>query len=138
MNRSDLQTLADLRVEDARILLDAGRHGAAYYLAGYAVECALKACVAKQIREFDFPDKKLVNDSYVHDLSKLLNISGVKNLHDAEMDRNHSFATNWGIVKDWTETSRYQVTTPEPRARDFFSAVTDPTDGVITWLKKHW
>ena len=35
---------------------------AAYYMIGYCVECALKACIAKQIRRFDFPDKKLVLD----------------------------------------------------------------------------
>jgi hypothetical protein len=50
MNRRDLQTLADLRVTDGEKLVDAGRFSAAYYLLGYAVECALKACIAKQIR----------------------------------------------------------------------------------------
>ncbi|HYI10667.1 MAG TPA: DNA-binding protein [Thermoanaerobaculia bacterium] len=138
MNRSDLQKLTDLRLEDAKVLLDASRFEAAYYLLGYAVECALKSCIAKQIREFDFPDKKLVNDSYVHDLKKLLNISGIERFHDAEMSRNRAFATNWGIVKDWSENTRYQVTTAESLVRDFFAAVTEPPDGVITWLKKYW
>ena len=105
---------------------------------GYAVECALKSCIAKQIREYDFPDKKLLKDSYVHDLTQLLNISGIKQLHDAEMRQNRAFATNWGIVKDWSEKIRYEVTAAEPVVRDFFAAVTDPTDGVIPWLKKHW
>ena len=75
MNRSELQKIAELRVGDAKVLLDAGRYEAAYYLAGYAIECALKACIAKQIKQFDFPDKKVVTDSYVHDLTKLLRLS---------------------------------------------------------------
>ena len=48
MNRRDLQQLADDRVLDAEALLNAGRWAAAYYLSGYAVECALKARIARQ------------------------------------------------------------------------------------------
>ena len=59
MNRSSLQNLANERIKDAEALLMAGRWSGAYYLAGYAVECALKACFAKQTREYDFPQKSL-------------------------------------------------------------------------------
>jgi HEPN domain-containing protein len=138
MNRADLQQLADDRLEDAKVLLDAGRYSAAYYLAGYAVECGLKACVAKQIREFDFPEKKLVIDSYSHDLAKLLRLSGVSHLHEAELRAKAAFGTNWGIVKDWTEESRYDPAVPEKTARDMYAAISDPNDGVLTWLKKYW
>jgi hypothetical protein len=55
MNRFDLQKMAEERVADAAALLDAGRFQAAYYLCGYAIECALKACIARKTREFDFP-----------------------------------------------------------------------------------
>ena len=47
LTRSDFQQLADVRAAEAAALLAAGRWDGAYYLAGYAVECALKACVAK-------------------------------------------------------------------------------------------
>jgi HEPN domain-containing protein len=47
MNRADLQQLAELRITEAKVLLDNGFYAGAYYLAGYAVECALKACIAK-------------------------------------------------------------------------------------------
>jgi HEPN domain-containing protein len=57
-----------MRAEDARILLAAGRYAAAFYMCGYAVECALKACIAKQTREYEFPDLKQVRDSYTHDV----------------------------------------------------------------------
>jgi HEPN domain-containing protein len=46
MHRNDLMRLSRLRIREARVLLEAGEFPGAYYLAGYAVECALKACVA--------------------------------------------------------------------------------------------
>lgn len=138
MNRSDLQQLADVRVKDAQSLLHAGRFAAAYYFVGYAVECGLKSCIAKQIREFDFPEKKLITDSYTHDLTKLLRLSGIGHLHEAEIRRNRAFETNWLVVKDWSEESRYDPARPENAARDMYAAVTDTPDGILTWLKKHW
>ena len=48
MYRSDFQKLAEDRIADAGALFEAHRYDAAYYLAGYAVECALKACIAKR------------------------------------------------------------------------------------------
>jgi hypothetical protein len=68
MNRTDLQKLSRMRVKEAKALLDAGQSCGAYYLTGYAVECALKACIAKQVRRNDFPDKRTVTESYTHDL----------------------------------------------------------------------
>ena len=41
MNRADLQAMAEERVKDAKALLDGGRWEFAYYVSGYAVECAL-------------------------------------------------------------------------------------------------
>jgi len=50
MDRIKLQQLAEVRLKDAEVLLTAGQWEAAYYLLGYCIECALKACVAKQFR----------------------------------------------------------------------------------------
>ncbi|HYP39716.1 MAG TPA: HEPN domain-containing protein [Chloroflexia bacterium] len=58
MNRDDFRKLAGLRITEAKVLLDNACYEAAYYLSGYAVECALKACIAKKTRRFDFPDKE--------------------------------------------------------------------------------
>ena len=81
MNRKDLQTLSDLRVKEARALFDQGLFDGAYYLLGYAMECALKSCIARQFRQYDFPDKKLVLDSYTHELEKLLSVSEKEKLN---------------------------------------------------------
>jgi hypothetical protein len=138
MNRSDLQGVSRLRVKEARLLLDNGYFSGAYYLLGYAIECALKACIAKQIKRYDFPDRKLVNDSYTHDLEKLLSISGLKAELQEETQSNPTLEVNWAIVKDWSEQSRYSTSISETQARDFYSAVTARKNGVLTWLKKWW
>ena len=64
MNRTDLQQLADVRIAEAHALLTLAvpMSDGAYYLAGYAVECALKACIAKTVNQHDFPDKELATD----------------------------------------------------------------------------
>jgi HEPN domain-containing protein len=54
MLRRDLQRLALARVTDARVLFAAGRYDAAYYLAGLAVECALKARIARATARYEF------------------------------------------------------------------------------------
>jgi HEPN domain-containing protein len=137
VNRSDLQRLSELRLGDAQVLLEAGHLEGAYYLLGYAVECALKSCIAKRIREFDFPDKKLANDSYVHDLSKLVTVAGLKAQLEQDEKGSRVFAKNWSVVKQWSEDARYQPAIESDLVLKFFAAVTDPTNGVIPWLMKY-
>lgn len=138
MNRSDLQRLTRIRLREARVLLTNGHYQGAYYLLGYAVECALKACIARQTRRYDFPDRKLVNDSYTHDLSKLLSVSGLEPEYRKESDNNPTFELNWTIVKDWSEQSRYTVSVNKTRAADFRSAVVGRRHGILPWLQKWW
>ena len=42
--------MADQRLVEAKALLDQGMWDGAYYLAGYAVELALKACIIKMLQ----------------------------------------------------------------------------------------
>ena len=138
MNRGDLQDISRLRVREARVLLQNGYYSGAYYLVGYAVECALKACIAKQIRRYDFPDRKLVNDSYTHDLEKLLGVSGLKEELDSESAGNPTLQRYWTIAKEWSEQSRYNSDIPENEAGDLFLAVTARRNGVLSWLMRLW
>ena len=138
MNRADLQLLSDARVADAEALLLAERWAAAYYLLGYAVECGLKACAARQFQQDEVPDKAVVSDFYTHNLDKLLGISGVKAALEARARAEPDFQVNWNTVRDWTETSRYDHSTSEAKARDMLVAVTDPNTGVLSWLRTQW
>lgn len=138
MNRTDLQLLADARVADAEALLQSKRWAAAYYLLGYAVECALKACAAHQFRQDEVPDKTVVNDFYTHRLDKLISISGVKAALEMRAGADPAFQVNWNTVRDWNEASRYDHATSEVTARDMLVAVADPTSGVLAWLRTQW
>jgi hypothetical protein len=77
VDRSDLQALSRIRATEAKALLGLGLFDGAYYLAGYAVECALKACIAKGTRRFEFPDKRRVDSSYTHDLELLMRLANL-------------------------------------------------------------
>lgn len=137
MNRLQLQQLAEERRADADALIAAGRWSAAYYLAGYAVECALKACIAKLTTQHDFPDKELTLKSYTHNLELLVDVAQLKSLRDIETKANPAFALSWSAVKDWDEKSRYRMW-DELQARKLFNAVNDPANGVFPWITAHW
>ena len=77
MNRTDLQQLATTRLDEAQLLLLAGRFSGAYYLAGYSVECALKAVIAKKTQQYDFPDKQHVIKAHTHNLQTLVEQAGM-------------------------------------------------------------
>lgn len=70
LNRALLQSLAEERLREAKLLLDAGLFTGAYYLTGLGIECALKACIARSVKEYDFPDKEYINAIYTHSLEK--------------------------------------------------------------------
>ena len=99
MNRADLQQLAMLRIAEAKALLAAGFPAGAYYLAGYAIECAIKACIAKAVQQFDFPDKDRVNKSYQHNLVELLKPAGLESELKDAISKSKVFEGNWAIVK---------------------------------------
>ena len=137
MNKNELEILSAIRIKEAEILLHAECYHGAYYLAGYALECALKACIAKQTRQFDFPDKKLVNDSYTHDLSKLLITAGLKQELLRQESQDINFKLNWSVANKWSEESRYDHAIEKQDARDLFEAITEYQSGVLSWLKKY-
>jgi HEPN domain-containing protein len=47
---AELKKLARIRLADANALYEARRYAGAYYMAGYAIECAIKAILAKEFR----------------------------------------------------------------------------------------
>jgi hypothetical protein len=81
---------------------------------------------------------KLVDHSYCRDPLKLLRLSGVGHLFDTQLKTNLALESNWAVVKDWSEESRYDATTVEILARDMYDAVTAPANGVLPWLKNRW
>lgn len=133
LTKADLQALAETRLQDAIFLLQNGRASSAYYLAGYAVELALKACVAKVFRTDVIPDKAFVNEIYTHNLEKLLGTAGLS--HAFSIDA--QLAAAWGIASKWTESSRYLLW-DNISAGNLVQAIGNNQHGVFQWVKKHW
>jgi HEPN domain-containing protein len=137
MNRKELKELARIRLKEARVLLKTGNYNGAYYLCGYVIECALKACIAKQTMKYDFPDKTTVNKSYSHNLTELLGTAGLENPKKDERKSNPKLRINWTVVKDWDASSRYEKHGPK-EANDLYSAIVNRKDGVLRWIRKYW
>ena len=138
MDKAALEQLAELRLQDAKALLEAKRWDGAYYLLGYCIECALKACFAKQFRQHEVPEKGLVNSFYTHDVEQLLTTSGLKSAKEHREQTEANFKFNWSLVTEWKETRRYEVGVTEKDAQDLFNAVTDANSGILPWLKTQW
>lgn len=137
MNRTDLRALAEERLEDARAMLAVGRYGAAYYIVGYAVECGLKACIAKLTQAEDFYDKKLASSIFVHDLQRLANAARLKDIFEQASIADQQFGPNWAQACTWNEESRYDVHT-KVEAEQMFSAIEDAAHGVMQCIRQYW
>lgn len=138
MDRKSFQALAIRHLEDSECLLQSDRAEGAYYLAGYAVECALKACIAKNTKEHDFPpDPKFVLKLYTHDLNALLKLAGLESQLKTDAPPGSSLDGNFAIVYRWSEQSRYRPILRQ-EADELVAAINDPKIGVLQWLKQNW
>ncbi len=139
MNRIELRQLAEDRVLDAAALLAAGRWSGAYYLAGYAVECGLKACIMAHVEATGaiFRDRKYSEKCWTHDMEALLALAELELTLEVDTAANGVLLINWGIVNDWEETSRYEQKT-QAQAQSLYDAVTNHPDGVLRWIRIRW
>jgi len=136
VKREDFQLLAERRLVDVAVLMNAERFEAAYYLAGYAIECALKACVAKRTEQYDFPAKDSAK-LYTHDIEYLMRHSGQQESFDQERASDGVLHSNWSVVEKWTESSRYGTPSSEA-AEEMHSAIADPDHGVMACIRRYW
>ncbi|MES2666847.1 MAG: HEPN domain-containing protein [Pseudomonadota bacterium] len=137
MKRTDLQNISNGKLESAEILANHGRWANAYYLAGYSIELALKACVAKFISADTIPDKNLINKVYTHNIGDLLGLAGLKAEFDSRKVVDLIFAANWGICCEWSPESRYKdITSAE--ATVLLGAISHRKHGVLPWIKTYW
>jgi hypothetical protein len=114
-----------------------GLNDGAYYLAGYAVECALKACIAKRTLRYDFPDRDLLQRLYIHDPNKLLQTARLVDEHRAHTAADPRFRVNWSVVERWSPDSRYNVHSRED-GDALVKAIGDSRHGVMAWIKRFW
>jgi HEPN domain-containing protein len=137
VNRKDFQELSRIRLKEAKALLDLGLWDGAYYLAGYAVECALKACIAKATQRYEFPERRKVESSYSHNLEDLVKVAGLDDDRLDRADKDPEFRRYWNTARLWSEQSRYRRNSRES-AQELIAAAGDSRHGVLSWLKAHW
>ena len=140
MQRADLQQLAEDRLADAEALLVNHRWAAAYYLAGYAVECGLKACVLANLATdlgVIFRNKRFSEKCWTHDPAELVDLAGLKEALKLARDADPAFDAYWRTASEWSERSRYE-SQDERTARDYVRAVGDTTSGVLPWIRRFW
>jgi hypothetical protein len=125
ISKNILRELISEKLKDSDILIDNRRYASAVYMAGYALELALKLKICK-IFKFGqgFPENKAefifyqnsvksqpllagtitqIKDIRNHDLNKLLFYSGV------EYQIRLNFLNEWNLVVSWEPEMRYKV-----------------------------
>jgi HEPN domain-containing protein len=137
--RTLLRQLAKLRLDEAKLLAREKLFSGAYYIAGYAIECALKARIAALFRENEIPDRNLVNKVYTHDLAALLSLAELEKPLEMERQTDPELNRRWSIIKNWTEQARYALWTEE-QATAIIDAVNGDgrTGGLFQWLSARW
>ncbi len=138
MRRSELKKLTDLRLKDAHSLLSGRRYAASYYLAGYAVECGIKVCIAGQFKANTVPDRNVVTQFFSHSFEKLIKAAGLERDLNILRRRDAEFEANWNVVNDWKPEMRYELQITKREAEDLYNAITDRDHGVDRWLRRNW
>ncbi len=89
------------RRKDAEALLNAGRYQASVYMAGYVVECILKAAICWKRGELYLPAA-----DQTHELATLLERASLRQSLDREPTRRLEFDT---LVRHWHVQARYKA-----------------------------
>ncbi|MBO9497042.1 hypothetical protein J7438_23560 [Thalassotalea sp. G20_0] len=71
-------------------------------------------------------------------MTELIKVAGLQDALVQYEKANPLFMLNWLSVKDWAETSRYDLNIGRVKAADLVAAITDQESGVLPWLKKFW
>lgn len=139
LTRTELQRLAQAKLNDALLLFQHKRAANAYYIAGYAVELGLKACISKLIQQDTLPEKGLIEKVYNqgHNLVTLVGLAGLRTELDRQKREKPAFDANWSIVVEWEPSSRYE-TADVYSAQLLLAAIGDIEAGVLPWIKMYW
>lgn len=106
LTKDTIEKLVETRLAEATTLLEAKHWSGAYYLGGYAIELAIKACIANLFEKGAIPDRKFVNSVYDHNLTALIRVAGREADLKAKALSDADFARHWEYVADWSESAR--------------------------------
>jgi HEPN domain-containing protein len=138
--RTDLQSLARLRLQEAEALHNAGLYDGCVYLCGYVLEMALKACVCKTLKLAEYPDTdSSLRDFKTHEFRTLLLLAGLRAEFAEARLSSPSFDFKCNLVLGWKPDLRYQTArTSEADSLEQLNALRSDPDGVLLWLQNRW
>lgn len=135
--RKQLQQLARLRLREAEALYHAGLYDGCAYLAGYAVELALKARICRLLGLKDYP-LELGQTFRIHELEQLKVLAGLTDqIHPG---RNRDLFNNWSKAVEWSPEQRYEAPGKynAHAALLLLDSIRAKPNGVLTWLSRRW
>lgn len=136
-SREHLRAIAECKLDDALLLFENQRYSNAYYLVGYAIECALKACIARQVLAETIPDKGFINAVYTHRFDALIGLAGLRAELKTRQDESPQFQAYWALASEWTPEVRYE-SVDKATANLMLVAVADNDCGVLPWIRNFW
>lgn len=135
---AQLRTMADKRLEEAKLLYGNKYYDAAYYLSGYAIEFALKAVICKRlnVEMFDSTQvsKRIASPFQIHELPTLIVFSGLQVELSDKKNLDAGFDAAWSLVSQWSEIRRYEEGCSQKTAREFLIG----TNTLLSWIKTYW
>ena len=144
MTGTELKKLTQLRLKEANALCDKRLYDGSCYLAGYCIELALKAAICKRMGTPNFFESirpETARAFKIHNLDELITLAGLRPKFETHIITNVDFQTNWSFIKttiNWSEQLRYQSGKNQSETQTMLFALTDPQNGILPWIKKHW
>jgi hypothetical protein len=148
--RAEFQRLSQLRQTEANELMALNYADGAFYLAGYAVECALKSAVCKTLGIDDFYEPfsakshgaKVKDDVLqkfkTHDFATLLVLSGLFYQFEADVQIDPALQNVQRIFdkQKWSEQYRYEAKNMKTKAevQSYLTAV----NYFLQWISRFW
>ena len=77
----------------------------------------------------------------IHNLEELITLAGLYTQFNERVNTNIQFGNNWSFIKttiNWSEQLRYQMGRNQVETQMMLLALTDPKNGILPWIKKHW
>jgi HEPN domain len=137
---TEIRDIASLRLTEATCLFANDFYDGAFYIAGYALELNFKAKICECLKIDDFYRNHAARSDLsrvflVHNLGRLLILSGLYTAYETEKVTNPRLLAEWCCVLKWSETSRYDQRGTHLRqdAEDFITAV----NYIIQWINLH-
>lgn len=138
---TELKTLAEIRLQEAKALSDKNLYDGARYLLGYVVEFALKARICKILDMNEYPETGEISKTYkTHNYDVLIKLAGLEKKFDRAKNLSKQLFDNWSYSTLWKEDFRYKPigTNKIKDINDAFDALEDQKDGIFTWIKNWW